>query len=206
MRRRSSVRRSDRRNFNSHTPHGVRPEAIRQCIDYYMISTHTPHTGCDIDRLSAGYCSEEFQLTHPTRGATHICQLYTNFVKISTHTPHTGCDESLCGGYDSLQDFNSHTPHGVRHGECQVSIFAKTISTHTPHTGCDATLGVMANRGIISTHTPHTGCDSQSPSSTALSAVFQLTHPTRGATRASGHASCFRYFNSHTPHGVRLYI
>ena len=34
------------------------------------ISTHTPHTGCDNNAEQSKQKAEQFQLTHPTRGAT----------------------------------------------------------------------------------------------------------------------------------------
>ena len=80
---------------------------------------------------------EEFQLTHPTRGATpSFGYIGILWFEISTHTPHTGCDANR------------------RHDNATCK-----ISTHTPHTGCD-TENVAGIVGMgISTHTPHTGCD-----------------------------------------------
>ena len=99
--------------FNSHTPHGVRqfficpgctgskfqlthPTRGATAImisggSKVIISTHTPHTGCDDD---IGY----------------VCV----YVNISTHTPHTGCDETENPFGINARHFNSHTPHGVR--------------------------------------------------------------------------------------------
>ena len=123
-----------------------------------------------------------FQLTHPTRGATRKSPPNLTNASISTHTPHTGCDEEQENTELRIDNFNSHTPHGVR-----PRIFSKGdrliwISTHTPHTGCDIA--------------EHWGC--------APASVFQLTHPTRGATKSRSNIVIYSlYFNSHTPHGVR---
>ena len=59
------------RNFNSHTPHGVRPGWKTEEMLGGLISTHTPHTGCDIIYQVGCTVVCGFQLTHPTRGATH---------------------------------------------------------------------------------------------------------------------------------------
>ena len=39
-----------------------------------------------------GTANRQFQLTHPTRGATAISAAKDAALAISTHTPHTGCD------------------------------------------------------------------------------------------------------------------
>ena len=102
-------------NFNSHTPHGVR-HSTRFCyVSYYVISTHTPHTGCDNFFWAHCFHFHRFQLTHPTRGAT-----------MQSHTLR-----------NRQVYFNSHTPHGVRLNPYKPYYFCKKISTHTPHTGCD---------------------------------------------------------------------
>ena len=55
------------------------------------ISTHTPHTGRDVDIIE-----------------------YIGIITISTHTPHTGRDEINFAEYRQLEYFNSHAPHGAR--------------------------------------------------------------------------------------------
>ena len=78
-------------NFNSHTPHGVRLLNVNEVRRKVGISTHTPHTGCDL-RNSRCMTMLTFQLTHPTRGATAFPCPGGELLRISTHTPHTGCD------------------------------------------------------------------------------------------------------------------
>ena len=56
--------------FNSHTPHGVRQKKLAELESVQKISTHTPHTECDIKN------------PRPVLAAPNI----------STHTPHTECD------------------------------------------------------------------------------------------------------------------
>ena len=145
-------------HFNSHTPHGVRLFDVGDVLTSYMISTHTPHTGCDSSQVSVPYLSRNF----------------------NSHTPH-GVRLKFKEEYEYELDFNSHTPHGVRHGsrgaQFVLSSFQLThptrgatllrglmtfpllISTHTPHTGCDSAQRKQVKAKEISTHTPHTGCD-----------------------------------------------
>ncbi len=102
-------------HFNTHTPRGVRLDNLQNSNIHKNISTHTPLAGCDApNHLNTGFqhfisthtplagCDlavsgyriavKQFQLTHPSRGATDI-QLRTAFTS---------------------PDFNSHTPRGVR--------------------------------------------------------------------------------------------
>ena len=103
---------------------------------------------------------------------------------ISTHTPHTGCDIFTVCRRVHFPHFNSHTPHGVR---LLFHIF-------------------VCRKRFISTHTPHTGCDDHIHRRYFSFLLFQLTHPTRGATgRQCRDGPGVSHFNSHTPHGVRLY-
>ena len=109
------------------------------CPFAFWISTHTPHTGCDVR------CDEKMMA----------------WKYISTHTPHTGCDlRMLFTSRTTSLNFNSHTPHGVRH--CSRYAFRQDdyFNSHTPH-------GVrqdIARRAVEMFK-------------------FQLTHPTRGATK-----------------------
>ena len=178
------LRFDDDKDFNSHTPHGVR---LRE-----------------IGTLSAG---KTFQLTHPTRGATNDDKEVNSYDEISTHTPHTGCDIDP-DKTANPDDISTHTPHTGCDYWAVADLSDGTISTHTPHTGCDVNYGVSVRRhdnfnshtphGVrrysmfdstlapyISTHTPHTGCDSSQLRARPNVIQFQLTHPTRGATAQS---------------------
>ena len=103
------------KNFNSHTPHGVRRSraiiSSKQSTDF---NSHTPH-------------------------GVRRQKVYEIIIRhvISTHTPHTGCDSLSVMGLSDLKNFNSHTPHGVRLIVSAEEKNYREISTHTPHTGCD---------------------------------------------------------------------
>ena len=191
-------------HFNSHTPHGVRPATFIQPCQWfvfqlthptrgatflnvrykydYLISTHTPHTGCD-ERLQIHLAAGE------------------NF---NSHTPHGVRLSGRCL-LRALLNFNSHTPHGVRLYIINRKSQKLSISTHTPHTGCDSCAASFSRTAVdFNSHTPH-GVRQVLPSLRRKNGRFQLTHPTRGATkRAVSEILGFEDFNSHTPHGVRL--
>ena len=159
MRRDSPYLSRSLKYFNSHTPHGVRLQLVFKLCDTFLISTHTPHTGCDF--IAACYSS-------PTR----------NF---NSHTPHgvRRCNNTL---YTALSDFNSHTPHGVRHMQHLYWTYERNFNSHTPHGVRRKFTRRMGCGTNISTHTPHTGCDRKVSALKSLPKKFQLTHPTRGAT------------------------
>ena len=125
-------------HFNSHTPRGVQPtEKIPGVRLIAPISTHTPLAGCNKAVYKFSGASPEFQLTHPSRGATN-----TQPAKGDLHFY-----------------FNSHTPRGV---QLDWTAFRKrvAISTHTPLAGCNTPcVGVIVFGWKISTHTPLAGCN-----------------------------------------------
>ena len=80
-------------------------------------------------------------------------------------------------------DFNSHTPHGVRLYLNIAKHNETAISTHTPHTGCDnRSLKRSRYTEDFNSHTPH-GVRRVDFSHSDCCTGFQLTHPTRGATK-----------------------
>ena len=85
--------------------------------------------------------------------------------------------------FDSKDNFNPRTPCGVRLG---FFVSARVLDAHfNPRTPCGvrpARKKAEARYFDISIHAPHAGCDlSVRMGATAL-ALFQSTHPMRGAT------------------------
>ncbi len=105
------------RDFNPRTPCGVRRDMVIGYITSLPISIHAPLAGCDHyahtgsawpwnfnPRTPCGvrraeikkYVQvEEFQSTHPLRGASAILLLYSYPLCISIHAPLAGCDSEL---------------------------------------------------------------------------------------------------------------
>ena len=102
----------------------------------------------------------EFQLTHPSRGATPHITVTMQCSKISTHAPLARCDSA-----------------------CYRVSLARSISTHAPLARCDAAkiFKILLNQNFNS-RTPREVRQKSSDLSSYL-AKFQLTHPSRGATR-----------------------
>ncbi len=169
-----------------------------------IISTHTPLAGCDGGRSCHRILRRHFN-SHTPRGVRR-----RRFVR--------------CRGI-SL-NFNSHTPRGVRPDSRACRSACVVISTHTPLAGCDCDIhsltllishfnshtprgvrltGISSTRSPLAfqlTH-PSRGATRRSRAA-ARTATFQLTHPSRGATRRSMYGKHLSAnFNSHTPRGVR---
>ena len=102
-------------DFNPRTPCGVRPAARKKAEARYFISIHAPHAGCDeaAERFRTAW--EQFQSTHPMRGATIPYDSHHVLRGISIHAPHAGCDH--------IVDMDGRE-------YCEISI-------HAPHAGCD---------------------------------------------------------------------
>ena len=143
-------------------------------------NSHTPHGVRHIGKLAL-LSLDIFQLTHPTRGATWKPSNYDRISFISTHTPHTGCDCDFRLPYQQSYYFNSHTPHGVRLFISTGFIIRTDFNSHTPH-------GVRPERNTMPTAFPLFQLTHPTRGATDIFAVcqaavkFQLTHPTRGAT------------------------
>ncbi len=100
--------------FYSHTSYEVRPVSISCTLLFSEISTHTPHTRCDIITIY-----------------NHITKM------ISTHTPHTRCDDYNDERLTTVENFYSHTSYEVR----RVSIVSITkISNFYSHTSYEVRL------------------------------------------------------------------
>ena len=145
--------------FNSRTPGGV-----RQCA-----------------APSAGH-AEEFQFTHPGRGATDFDDLRRRSFDVSIHAPREGCDSPPLACPTACQGFNSRTPGGVRLSLPMSFRLCVTFQFTHPGRGatCAATpqtargqsfnsrtpggvrrqiVGVFVAPFVVSIHAPREGCD-----------------------------------------------
>ena len=126
--------------------------------------------------------ANQFQSTHPVRGATSVRPRPAPFRDISIHAPREGCDHVRAGLAHRLH-ISIHAP---REG-CDyfpftcfnvLSIFQ---STH-PVRGATSKSFAPPNVSRISIHAPREGCDLVLIDY-VTGVVFQSTHPVRGATR-----------------------
>ena len=61
-------------------------------IKLSIVSIHAPREGCDYTFLGAKQAYNEFQFTHPGRGATVGTQQGKDINYVSIHAPREGCD------------------------------------------------------------------------------------------------------------------
>ena len=103
----------------------------------------------------------KFQSTHPLRGATG------------------STDRSR----QARAHFNPRTPCGVRQKLHPGFTVSRSISIHAPLAGCDAMDKADSTATTsISIHAPLAGCDKSCSPVSRCRALFQSTHPLRGAT------------------------
>ena len=125
---------------------------------------------------------------------------------ITTNTHHTGCDFLFLHIIEHFL-ISTHAPHmGCDLSRPAAPHSHRKISTHAPHTGCDLSILMMLMMIIIFQLTHPTRGATAVSETLGCTMQFQLTHPTRGATSSSLFITELRDFNSRTPHGVRLYI
>ena len=146
---------------------------------------------------------------------------------VSIHAPREGCDRSELAYPLGRASFNSRTPGGVRLGQCFPCRQSVQVSIHAPREGCDIQHISGGGRKVCFNSRTPGGVRLLTLLSADTTAVFQFTHPGRGATsqvgrllpefRVSIHApreGCDEdlfllslrdlSFNSRTPGGVRL--
>ena len=138
------------------------------------------------------------------RGATLAVFCNYALLCISIHAPHAGCDGNHdCGCTARVRFQSTHPMRGATGNEAEVKSICK-ISIHAPHAGCD--VQIHRQKVVVSYFNPRTPCGVRHLAYTQAqtAALFQSTHPMRGATNAAGR--CYaqnKYFNPRTPCGVR---
>ena len=177
VRRGSQDRHRHAGHFNPRTPCGVRHGKDVSEIKYDEFQSTHPMRGAtwSFHRQSSS-CA--FQSTHPMRGATVQAHRRLLARGISIHAPHAGCD-------DRLRAFVL-APDG--------------ISIHAPHAGCDLRGQLVGGRGIH--FNPRTPCGVRPIATSAIKTnrTFQSTHPMRGATDRMARDGRSRCISIHAPH------
>ena len=129
-----------------------------------------------LPRPSTSPKKQQFQSTHPLRGATSFTNLNTFIDRISIHAPLAGCDEKHFTTLHTNIYFNPRTPCGVR-------LFSiRCLNTSFL---------------FQSTH-PLRGATSKI-SQVMFSPRFQSTHPLRGATEVERLYKAGLYISIHAP-------
>ena len=164
-----------------HAPRAGCSEHILRCgITRYDFNSRTP---CGVQRPnSSEYVrANQFQFTHPVRGAASGRVRNLPAGAISIHAPRAGCSVCHRPGSAELSDFNSRTPCGVQLHTVGLTVsFLKFQFTH-PVRGAADGVDVVFCGVYISIHAPRAGCSSAPQSTIYQSSAFQFTHPVRGA-------------------------
>ena len=158
-----------------------------------------------METLAHTYTYEKFQFTHPGRGVTQGLYPARYPQRVSIHAPREGCDSYLCDKYGLHSKFQFTHPGRGATDLSRKLLETHEVSIHAPREGCDRHPRVATRYMIrFNSRTPG-GVRPPALFPRSFSALFQFTHPGRGATRTtkqreSDHCG----FNSRTPGGVRL--
>ena len=178
--------------FSVNTPLGISIHAPRAGCDQraslpddrpeQFQSTH-PVRGATTGDWESLLSINTFQSTHPVRGATTNPSLLNVDTRISIHAPRAGCDHLHPLSVYLNHHFNPRTPCGVR------PPYRTTLCTacnFNPRTPCGVRLSVGNSVVCVpetfqSTH-PVRGATKDVPICMKFAGKFQSTHPVRGAT------------------------
>ena len=143
-------------NFNPRTPCGVRPQSNAETERQEQFQSTHPLRGAT--RWNATTTTKQcaFQSTHPMRGATDFLLDIILGVTISIHAPARGATRSATTGAHTFRHFNPRTPCGVRPSLLPVRQRALPISIHAPLAGCDQR--TRRNRKGKANFNPRTPC------------------------------------------------
>ena len=148
-----------RMSFNSRTPRGVRRDGRRGYLLRRRVSIHAPREGCDMltsvtidsytsfnSRTPRGVrlmsdrrkpVRQEFQFTHPARGATRAGPDADGCGGVSIHAPREGCDGySPSAKRETLSFQFTHPARGATPCTPQGNAHP-AVSIHAPREGCD---------------------------------------------------------------------
>ena len=117
-----------------HAPReGYDDQILTQLDTMIQISIHAPREGCDPRPILKLFASEEFQSTHPVRGATPpLCHSICD-CRISIHAPREGCDPAdtvLDSGVKVFQ--STHPVRGATFRHPFVCSFHMNFNPRTP--------------------------------------------------------------------------
>ena len=202
--------------------HPVRGATLAQKWDEltHFVSIHAPRAGCDCTGFDLR-CRCVFQFTHPVRGATSpSSRAFTSRTCFNSRTP-CGVRPSLAihcaastwfqfthpvrgatadgssSAYSTRFQF-THPVRGATQGEAGHSP-SPNVSIHAPRAGCDPRTGAHRNpQQSFNSRTP-CGVRPAPDAAVATLALFQFTHPVRGATRRDSSPYSWHKVSIHAP-------
>ena len=168
-------------DFNPRTPCGVRLMHGRALLEMNEFQSTHPLRGATATVAQHPAGTSTFQSTHPLRGATQENRRALRHLPISIHAPLAGCDMVCASALARALNFNPRTPCGVR-PKLPASAWQK--GHFNPRTPCGvrpAPWRICVKNGAFQSTHPLRGA-TKSPFTTKEKAAFQSTHPLRGAT------------------------
>ena len=214
-----------RASFNSRTPGGVRLQVTPPFGRGIRVSIHAPREGCDARQIHQG-AGDGVSIHAPREGCDEIFNNCRGKIAVSIHAPREGCDLTSGEVNAAEHRFNSRTPGGVRPSTAMRSRVLSLFQFTHPGRGAtspDRSEASSASRfnsrtpggvrlarvlsdeipAYVSIHAPREGCDSPYRSRIVWSAMFQFTHPGRGATLCDDWLpSCSRFQFTHPGRGA----
>ena len=191
-------------NFNPRTPCGVR----------HLVARHgdqggddfNPRTPCGVrlDNWYFGKPVNQFQSTHPLRGATVFTTMGISTRAFQSTHPLRGATRSLLRWLPASVFQSTHPLRGATLVHPLDVVVDARISIHAPLAGCDrlgAAQGAFGYR--ISIHAPLAGCDCNPNLLDNWYFDFNPRTPCGVRRRGHLHSPCARHFNPRTPCGVR---
>ena len=147
------------------------------------VSIHAPRAGCDFKEIDDKLNRNEFQSTHPARGAT--CSATRRSTPATGFNPRTprGVRRGISPSRARRTEcFNPRTPRGVRRAQgAGASIACRFQSTHPARGATAATAHRPPPHGRFNPRTPRGVRPTERSRHDAIQ-PFQSTHPARGAT------------------------
>ena len=171
------------------------------------ISIHAPRAGCDSIARRSLTRSGEFQSTHPVRGATEFVKQHFAKGQISIHAPRAGCDRATQGGFPCRRNFNPRTPCGVRPSSAVSDGCSCYFNPRTP-CGVRPTIPVcFCKRALFQSTHPVRGATAYGESIRPNDIIFQSTHPVRGATfiACALFSDTIKFQSTHPVRGATVY-
>ena len=172
---------TDAAKFQStHPVRGATICNLLTCV-FLFISIHAPRAGCDcvlLDNISAVLIS----IHAPRAGCDQAAQTHPQDHPISIHAPRAGCDVRARLGNRGSPAFQSTHPVRGATSPARSAVFAGP--NFNPRTPCGVRHHKAAETTDAGDFNPRTPCGVRPPTSTPpiRTALFQSTHPVRGAT------------------------
>ena len=168
--------------FNPRTPRGVRQTSSASNPARARFQSTHPARGATWERPQSPW-PEGVSIHAPRAGCDKSqCCACLSDRQVSIHAPRAGCDRRQAAGDAPRIRFNPRTPRGVRRSTSTQQRSIAVVSIHAPRAGCDqcptflscvpCSFNPRTPRGVRHMVAPRHVRD----------AVFQSTHPARGAT------------------------